>query len=152
MWSEKSIGRGCDRYPNVKGALVTKTLFQIDIESAGFNVPAVSLMMSLGQPRLDSGSTQQAGFPCQMLLWRLLGCHPFAPCSPSSMSLEQLWVSMDCCAINMRQLSWAIEIMQIVTSTVRAKHLCEDVRVRCELSFVVFLAAWGNGKGERLRK
>ena len=37
------------------------------------------------------GHPQQAGFPCQMLLCVLLGCHPSAPRSPSSMSLEQLW-------------------------------------------------------------
>ena len=30
--------------------------------------------------------------------------------------------------------------MQIVTSAVRVKHLYEDVRMKCELSFVVFLA------------
>ena len=43
--------------------------------------------------------------------------------SPSSLSLEQLGVSMDCRVVDMRQLSWAIElsfqIMQIVTSAVR---------------------------------
>ena len=46
-----------------------KTLVRIDIRSAGF-ISQPFLMMSLGprQPRLDSGSPQQDGFPCQMLL------------------------------------------------------------------------------------
>ena len=44
----KSTGRGCDRYPSVNGTLVETE-------------------MGPGQPRLDSGSPQQAGFPYQML-------------------------------------------------------------------------------------
>ena len=159
VWSEKSIGRGCDRYSNVKGALVTRTLFQIDIESAGFNVPAVSLMMSLGpgQPRLDSGSPPSRLVSparcCCGGFWAATHVPPAVRLRCLLSSFGSRWTVVQPICGNCRgRSSSPSRIMQIVTSTVRAKHVCEDVRVRCELSFVVFLATWSNGKGERLRK
>ena len=46
--------------------------------------------------------SQQAGFPCQMLLREFLGCHPSAPENSSSLTAEQRWVSKDCCASDTR--------------------------------------------------
>ena len=40
---------------------------------------------------------QQAGFPCQMLLEGFWAATHLPLLSPSSLTLEQLWVSMDCC-------------------------------------------------------
>ena len=55
-----------------------------------------------GQPRLDSGSPQQAGFPCQMLLRGLLGCHPLVPPLSVFVDLRAALGHVGCCARSMR--------------------------------------------------
>ena len=65
--------------------------------------------------------SQQAGFPCQMLQRGLLGCHPFVPCSLSSMSLEELWVT----STVRKQHAYCRGRFRIVTSTVRKKQMRE---------------------------
>ena len=55
------------------------------------------------------------------------------------MGLDGLLCDLTCGNCRGRSSSLS-KIMQIVASTVRVKHLCEDVRMKCELSFVVFLA------------
>ena len=87
---------------------MTETRFKIDCGIPAAQVPLHSHRDSLkihcgykylgpngpGQPRLDSGSPQQVGFPLPDAVARLLGCHPSAPRSPSSKSLEQHWVKL----------------------------------------------------------
>ena len=97
----KSTGRGCDRYPSVNGTLVTSTLVR----------------MGPGQPRLDSGSPQQAGFPCQMLsqgFWAATHL-PFAvrlqnPLSSIGSSRRLIEI--------MQSLSWSMNCVMSIQNTV----------------------------------
>ena len=82
------------------------------------------LTLSLGprQPRLDSGSLPAGWFPLPDAAARgLLGCHPFVPCSLSSMSLEELWVT----STVRKQHAYCRGRFRIVTSTVRKKQMRE---------------------------
>ena len=70
LYGANSTGRGCDRYP-----------FRLDIESAGFNVPAFSLMMSLvpGQPWLDSGNLPEGWSHLSDAMVEAIGLPPIYP-------------------------------------------------------------------------
>ena len=46
-----------------------------------------------GQPKLDSGSPQQAGFPCQMLYEDFWAAIHLSLRNPSSLTSEQHWVT-----------------------------------------------------------
>ena len=76
-----------NRYPQFDG-----NLRRLDIQSDG----SLLMLRGPGQPRLDSGSPSAGWFPLPDAVARALGLPPICPHSPSSMSLEQHWVSKDC--------------------------------------------------------
>ena len=67
-------------------------LRRLDVQSDG----SLLMLRGPGQPRLDSGSPSAGWFPLPDAVARAFGLPPICPYSPSSMSLEQLWVSIDC--------------------------------------------------------
>ena len=83
---------------------------------AAMTVTPLSNVTGPGQPKLDSGSPQQAGFACQMLYESFWAATHLLLHNPSSLTSEQHWVTktaLQSACGNCRGRS------EIVTSTVR---------------------------------